>query len=153
MGDQTASRFTRRVFHMQHFVKQDILHYQPRDPRTVQATIQNNLIGPGIVTTKLSPPDSAAPTHSRLCQRPFKKARVQFSKYLGKVKVPSARVNRSRTNPMTSNLMDAPAGPVRSGVFGVSRSHAGWSIPPVKSRQQQSRRTFQHFAGCATKQI
>src|SRR5262249_7693548 len=126
-----------------------------RYPRTVQATIQNNLIGPGIVTTKLSPPDSAAPTHSRLCQRPFKKARVQFSKYLGKVKVPSARVNRSRTNPMTSNLVDPPAGRVRGGwgVCGVSRSQAGWSIPPVKSRQQQSRRTFQHFAGCATKQI
>src|SRR5216683_1309629 len=50
------------MLHVQHLVKQDICHGACGNSGTIHASIQQNLIRPGIVTAKLPPPAPRAPS-------------------------------------------------------------------------------------------
>src|SRR5438093_13431905 len=68
MRNHAAARAASGMFDVQHFVEQNIFHGACGNARTIHAAIQKDLIGAGIVTTKLPPPASRAPSNVRALQ-------------------------------------------------------------------------------------
>ncbi len=62
MGNQAAAGTSRGMFHVEHFVIEDVLDGDLRDSRMVHSAIQQDLIGPGVVTAELAAPASYAPS-------------------------------------------------------------------------------------------
>src|SRR5206468_5792251 len=65
MRNHAATRPARRMLHVKHFMKQNILHGACWNTGTIHAAIQQNLIRPRIVTSELPAPASRAPTDMR----------------------------------------------------------------------------------------
>src|SRR5437899_7587620 len=63
MRNHAAARPARRMLDVQHLVKQNIFHGARWNARPIHAAIQQNLIGPGIVTTELASPAPGAPSN------------------------------------------------------------------------------------------
>src|SRR5260370_34068696 len=94
MRNQGAARAASRVLHVQHLVKQDVFHRARRNLWTIHAAIQQNLIGPGIVTTELPAPTSLAPGDVRALQLPCEVFSVQLIEELLQIEMNSTRVRR-----------------------------------------------------------
>src|SRR2546427_10350908 len=71
MRNQAASRPPRRMLHVQHLVKQHVLHGITRHTRSVQPPIQHDLVRSRIVAAELPPPRPPAPAKMRPLQPPF----------------------------------------------------------------------------------
>jgi hypothetical protein len=61
MRNQSAAGAAGGMLDVQHLVIKDILYGALRNAGAIHAAIQQNLIGPGIVTAKLPPPTAPAP--------------------------------------------------------------------------------------------
>jgi hypothetical protein len=66
----SSSRTPRRVFDVQHLVKQNIFDCALRNARTIHSPIQQDLLRARIVAPELPPPASPAPGNVRPLQLP-----------------------------------------------------------------------------------
>ena len=80
MRDQAAAGTPRRMFDVQHLVKQHIFHRAPRNAGPVHPAIQDDLVGAGIIAAKLAAPALGAPPDVRTPQTPSKIGAVQLFK-------------------------------------------------------------------------
>ena len=63
--DEAASGAASGMLHVQHFVVKDIRHDRLRDPGTIHAAVEDDLIGARIVAAELAAPTAAAPADVR----------------------------------------------------------------------------------------
>ncbi len=57
------------MLHVQHLVVEDIFHDKLGNAGPIHASIQENLIGPGVVAAELAAPTASAPAYMRPFER------------------------------------------------------------------------------------
>jgi len=80
MGDERAAGAARRMFDVQHFVVEDVLDGALRDVGAVHASIEQDVVGAGVVATELAAPGAIAPANFGASEFSFEVFRVQFVK-------------------------------------------------------------------------
>src|SRR5260370_957792 len=107
MGDHTAAGAASWMLDVQHFVKQNVFHGASRNARAVHAAIQQNLVGPGIVTPELPAPASRAPTNVRPPQLPVKVFSIEIVEKSVQIEVFPARIGGGQANPSAPHAIHA----------------------------------------------
>src|SRR5207253_1417140 len=119
MGDHGAAGAASGMLDVQHLVEQNILHGACRDAGTIHAAIQKNLIWAGIVTTKLPPPDSRAPSDVRAAQLTGKVFSIQLIEKTVQIEMVSARVRRCQANAPAAHAVHATTRTIRARILQV----------------------------------
>jgi hypothetical protein len=134
-------------------VKQNILHCASRNSRSIHPPVQQNLIRPRVVATKLSSPAPHAPADPRPLQCPVKVFYVQLIEQSRKIEVPALWIALSHLHSPAPHPTDTVARLVRARIFQVRLNHISRRFSPVDPRQQQCSSAFQYLQGCALQQI
>src|SRR5579864_4314176 len=134
MRHQAAAGAPRRMLHVQHLVEQHVRDGALRHARPVQPAIQQNVIGSGIVATKLAPPAAVAPADVRPLELALEILTIQRLKHFLEVEVTALWPCGSGANAATSHVMDARAGTTRTGVFEIRSGERGRSLASINAR-------------------
>src|ERR1700730_1526749 len=119
MRHQAAPGTPRRMLHMQHLVKQNVLHRELRHAETVHAPVQQNVIRPRIVAAELPPPASVAPADVRALQFAVEVSGVKALEKFLQIKMPPLRPRRARTYAPPTHVIDALSRAVRPRVLQI----------------------------------
>src|ERR1700675_1562752 len=132
------------MLHVQHLVEQHVRHGALRHARPVQAAIQQNVIGSGVIAAKLSTPAAMAPTDVRPLEFSLEIFGIQFPKHFLEVEVPPLRTCGTGTNTSSSHVMDASACAMRTGVFEIRSGERSRSLASINPRQQKRCSTLEY---------
>ena len=153
MRNHAAARAASGMLDMQHLVEQNVFHSACRNAGTIHAAIQKDLIWAGIVTTKLPPPDSRAPSDVRAAQLTGKVFSIQLIEKTVQIEMVPARVRRCQANAPAAHAVHAGARAIGARIFQVRFGEFPGRLAAIHARQQQSGRSFQDGHGGAPQEV
>jgi len=129
---------------VEHLVKEHIFHGALRDAGMIQATIEQNLIRPRIVTAELSPPSANAPADVRPWQFGSEISRVKLVEKFFQIEVLAARPGVTRANALKPHAVHAAARAAGSRVIEIRLDERSGRLAAVHARKQERGGRFQH---------
>ena len=143
VGDERTAGATRGMFDVEHFVIKDVFDDELRNMRVIHAAIEEDLIGTGVVATKLAAPATIAPAEMRASERAAEKFLVERFEHGREIEMETLRIGGGGPDACTAHTLNALAGALGAGVVEIGLDKRFGGATTIDAGEKQCGGTFQ----------
>jgi len=153
VGNESAAGASRGMLDVEHLVEQDIFDGALRNAGMIEAAVEQNLVGAGIVTAELASPAAEAPADMGFMQLAGEIFVIQLVEEFFQIEVPALRASGTQADTVPAHTIHAAARSARASVFEVRLEERRRRPASIDAGKQQRRSSFQHRKWRAAQQV